>query len=607
MPSVRSASTSCLSVLEDPSPRATILEYVKGLPSTFEGDPAPCIDDDATRLRSRLSGLSREGLKQQALDYASRCSELLDELLDQELLLGRENGEVRTLRALMVEREEEIEVLRAQLQDADNYSEVLLSEKADALRKLTEAKNELADLSAKAAGLQRTLAAQVRREGSATGKGLTSVSLASTPRTTAAEKPFGCAVKEAGSSPKHRSVHDVPAENRECFRDISQPKPLPHVELNGMRSHPHFSLFNVSSTLSQSQAIPIRNGAPRQRETISSSHPGGALSCNEDKAQDSPTERNERHRLYFESRRRNEVLLKGLGKMHTDRREPSAGAAHPSPKKKRVHYQKSHKSVPQIVQEKVECLEKELSKERERNRKQSRLEVQLLREIACLARKLRAHEQTKKTVHPQCDADSHLTRDQLLDELLRARREVSALTHKLDEVTASSRAGDVTLEPSDGETIMMEELADALEEALAENEVLQAEKECLLSEKHMREVLYEMELRTRVAEVERLTSVMNGLRDQVSYLRGIGSLVEPTPVVSHRTRNSRGTRQRSPVGVAAKTMVNETPLGMQGKILGPCNGARSSRGSSMRKLSVSRRGKEKLSVPATRYVVQQLR
>ncbi|ESL06503.1 hypothetical protein TRSC58_05822 [Trypanosoma rangeli SC58] len=143
---------------------AVLQDYLKTLPADFEGDACPSLTDENERMERELAKLDRSGLKQRVASVTRRCNEALMELLEQEQQMGSRLSEVRYLESRLSDREDEVEMLRLQLQASDDYIEGLLREKADVLRMLTESKNELAHVSAKAAKLQRDLNAKTKHE-----------------------------------------------------------------------------------------------------------------------------------------------------------------------------------------------------------------------------------------------------------------------------------------------------------------------------------------------------------------------------------------------------------------------------------------------------------
>ncbi|ORC90100.1 uncharacterized protein TM35_000091500 [Trypanosoma theileri] len=526
---------------------SAVREYIRSLPSVFEGDASPPFVDEMVRLERELAHLDKDELKRTVMYRTQRCNDALQELLEQERLLSDALGEVRHLELKLREKEEDMEMLRVQLQTSDDHIESLLREKADALRKLTDAKSELAQISRKAANLQRDLDAKIKRE-----KELND-SIVSTPRTTPADAK--CASMHSLPTTSADQIMDACRTSAEhdarLHREPSQDGP---VRVGVSDRFPLSARRTPTSTTAAAMAITGRGGGTAVSGTTAGTSSGIDLearrrsvhdaSVRESDAQGTPlgqkggvcphcsekmspssnnVERVEWRKLFFESQRQNKFLEKELAKARASNAgEISIEAL--------LQSSKAHPRTPAYDLQtrlrrsmaELERVERELGVERERGRKQSQLEVQLLKDVGRLARKLRAHENAKSALRIQQRADASLTREELLEELSRCRVAVSALT-------GTPIAGGVNSNMSNGnstsnsnivaEADITAELAAALEEALAVNETLRAENDCVLADKKMREAAYEAELRNRIAEMDELTAALHELRDQMKLLK----------------------------------------------------------------------------------------
>ncbi|KAH9599027.1 hypothetical protein LSM04_006059 [Trypanosoma melophagium] len=548
---------------------SAVREYIRSLPSVFEGDASPPLVDEMMRMEIELAQLDHDGLKRTVLSSTQRCNDALHELLEQERLLSDALAEVRHLELRLREKDEEMEMLHVQLQASDDHIESLLREKADALRKLTDAKSELARVSRKAANLQRDLDAKTKRE-----KELNE-SLVSTPRTTAADTT-------------RVSVHSLPTTSADQNGETCRPS-VEHDAKVKVESSPELQVKTDAS-----DRIPLRARRTTTKTTTTTTATttatraaaagiaiagGTAVSGTttgrgsgvdvdsqkrEGEVQGSPlaqveggvcphcceknnspysnnVERTEWRKLFFESQRQNKFLEKELAKARAHSTGETSGVDAVSQSTKphiRTLTQDLQTRLRRSMAE-LERVERELGVERERGRKQSQLEVQLLKDVGSLARKLRAHENAKSALRAQQRADATLSREELLEELGRYRVAVNASTAAPTDGNVNSNMNSNSNDKANtnnnnntssnningglvgvtAEADITADLAAALQEALAVNETLRAEKDCVLADKRMREAAYEAELRNRIAEMDELTAALHELRDQMKLLR----------------------------------------------------------------------------------------
>lgn len=510
------------------SPAEAVREYINGLPKVFEEDSMARGADGVVHISEELSRLNRADLKQFALRQFLRCEELLHELLDQEVVLGETVDDLQSVREMMEEREEEAEALRAQLQRADESKETLLREKASALRRLMETKNELASLSATKANLQRMLDLHNKKQGEE----------APAPQGTPAATTNAAAA--------------AAAEMRRC----SMPNANAQAGLlnrNFMRANSYAPVMTSFSTAC-SLAVPQRVGLSRRSSCSSNATSstklwsGGANPVVE--RSKSPGDSKWRQ-LFFETRRQNELLQSELSKIRADRCcvDTDAGNGEVS---QTAHVNLSSSQLAASLAE-VERMREELNKEREKNRTRNRLGAQLLRDVAFLARKVRMYEQAESASLLHRYKDLSLTKDQLMQELFESRKAIAVLNMKLKEST--TRVGkkhngsqcEATSQP-----VIVEGLANALEEALRDNEILREERGCLISEKRFREESYQAELKSRVVEMEKLTAALDELRGQMAQLwkgkRGTNSNSTATPATKFRSPSRSLPQNGAPAG-----------------------------------------------------------
>ncbi|KEG14910.1 hypothetical protein DQ04_00261090 [Trypanosoma grayi] len=522
----------------DADEKALLSEYIDTLPSFIEVDICPPLVDCDEPIECKFARLDHEALKECAITATQRYNEALYELLDQDVALSDTQAEMRYLESELNDKEEDLEMLRLQLQAADDYIDALLREKADALRKLTEAKNELAQISTKAANLQRDLEVKARRE-----KVLTD-SLASTPRTTAADATRSSAQSVPAvsyDSCTERSRQEVERGDANLWRKllrrtVSQKSPKgptstgdePLGVVNVITSpiasdFAEYSFRELSLRVQDPRQVWSVQGA--EAEAVSVREPD--TPCNKGAA-----EFTEWRRLFYESQKQREFLEKELAKA----RACCVGGTEMANQKVQTQVRNFTQELQWRLRRNVaelERMERELTSERERARKQGRLELQLLKDVGRLARRLRTYESAASALRSQRRADQSRSREELIEELSRCRLTISELTTRASQAALPEPAAAATTTlagaaggaPGDDKTSSKSEasmtvgLAAALEEALAVNEGLRAEKECVLADKRIREAAYEAELRSRIAEMEELTSALHELREQVNQLR----------------------------------------------------------------------------------------
>ncbi|CCD16092.1 unnamed protein product [Trypanosoma congolense IL3000] len=487
---------SCKSVLsmddsrdvfeKNASPTEMILEYIDNLPAVFDDDPTEEVYDTATRTNSKLSQLGRAGLKQFALCHVLRCDRLSHELLDQEVALGKVLDELTGAKELMRERECDVEALRVQLHSADDYVKTLLREKADALERLIDAKNELAALSVKMSNLQRNYDAGITQREEAQSK---------VEGTTEAEPARG--KLDAKSASVVSSV----------FR----------------RSLTHTSLLAAAAThsgSSRNSCGSATNGDHAHRRSCDyASAPVDQLKAMaEVNAGSVDPEAGEWRRLYLEVRRQNEALQNELSRARAASNLTAAGVACKEGPGGVCKDLPSSESPLSSALAEVVRLREELNKERDKNRKQTRLGASLLRDVSTLAHKVRMYEAAESASVAHRYGDLWLTRDQLVSELCESRKTINVLSQKLNRALLAEKKHTGSQGSQPGRLDMVEDLAAAFGEVLKTNELLCEERECLLIDKQLREESYQRELEARVAEMEKLTVVLDELRGQMKQL-----------------------------------------------------------------------------------------
>ncbi|RNF09133.1 hypothetical protein TraAM80_02392 [Trypanosoma rangeli] len=491
---------------------AVLKDYLNTLPADFEGDACPPLTDDNERMEHELAKLDRSGLTQRVASVTRRCNEALMELLEQEQQMGNRLSEVRYLESRLSDREDEVEMLRLQLQASDDHIEGLLREKADVLRMLTESKNELAHVSAKAASLQRDLNAKTKHENNLLSP------LWSTPRAASVDVASPLPALMAQSLSEQR-VHcgGNGSGNGESLQN--------GFALNRALRGEGASVSEVAGAVP-----PVASDLQRPASRQASSHVVGPSSAgvvqgieaaqNEGVCLHSSNSENvDWRKRCLEYQKRNEFLEKELTKTQfsssSASKELTLDSLNGEMSHAHVFVQELHSRLRRTM-EKLGRVERELDAEREQNRKQGKLETQLLKDVALFARKLRNHENAESEMRAQRRLDMNLTREELLDELGRCRSTINELRARISAFGADEFAQQ--RQQVRNEASITEELASALEEALTANEVLRAEKEVALLEKKAQEETYEAELRSRVAEMERLTAALHELQEHVNVL-----------------------------------------------------------------------------------------
>lgn len=137
--------------LEEVSPTDAIAPVVEVAGSDDQGD-----EEDGS-LQLFLNGISDEALRSQ---YTRMHHAFIDALYDAialEMNLVEAEEDAAVLERAVEQRDESIELMKLQLTEADEYNDALQQEKKEALRKLSEAKGELALLSQRTAKLSREL------------------------------------------------------------------------------------------------------------------------------------------------------------------------------------------------------------------------------------------------------------------------------------------------------------------------------------------------------------------------------------------------------------------------------------------------------------------
>ncbi|RNF09769.1 uncharacterized protein Tco025E_06935 [Trypanosoma conorhini] len=501
---------------------AFLREYLNTLPSDFEGDACPPLLDEEERIERELAQLDRRGLKDRVASATLRCDEALIDLLEQEQLMGSTLSEVRHLESRLSDMEDEVETLRLQLQASDDYVEALLREKADVWRKLTESKHELANVSAKAARLQRDLAATTAHEkqrlsplgntpraASAGGMSPAPVLRAHCSLAERGQGRGGSGVGDGGGLQSGPALNRTPQGERRLATDVAGTTPTgTTAAVPPLEPDSHTPAARQASARALS---PFAAGALQEIEATQGE--GGSL-------HNGSAETIDWRKRCLECQKRNEFLEKELAKAQGSSsgasKELTAHLLQSETSHDPAFAQELHSRLRRTVAE-LRRVEGELSAERERNHKQGKLETRLLQDVALFARKLRTHENAENEMRARRRSDLKLTREELLDELGRCRSTISGLTAQL----AASSADELEQpqqQQAKSEASVTEELVSALEAALTANKALRAEKEVVLLEKKAREESYETELRSRVAEMERLTAALHELREQATLL-----------------------------------------------------------------------------------------
>lgn len=452
-----------------------------------------------------------------------RRDEALYELLELELLLGDALAEVRYLACQLSLKEEDLTKARLELQLADESIDMLLREKADTLRKLTEAKRELVEMSTRAANLQHDLNTRVRRERELAG--------------TSASTPIILA------RPRANSDENFSGPNINVRGILSRPAlPRSGIFSGGDDADAVFSARGVkgSSEVSRGPARSLCKMRSTDRDsgrlsfvqTVGTGHLCSDLNgCAKWR------------RLFLESRRRTRLLEEELARAKAPSSGCGTGVDVNAPPREFLLDRSFAEEIQQRLRHSVAelgRLERELNLERERNCKQDQLELQLLKDVAHLARRLQEQEDMQGVLRVQRGADLNLSKEELLEELCRYRWALGALMTRVMKLRDGGRPQlDDTCEAG-----MTDGFATALENALRMNEALRAEKEYVLANKREREASYEMELRSRIAEMEELTTALDELREQVQVLKKERSSIGSLPTCLHADCASVFTRDK---------------------------------------------------------------